>query len=430
MADQAGLNSAGGRKEDMPYNPQITYQTGALAEGISEGTRGLVEGMKLYAQNKQEHSALSDSAEQLAMFRAKQGLGPVDPTVLKKFGSGGLASKRALLGQVMAQTNMELRQKEEADKRALEKLQLEELRRKSALGITEEGRRESFRQQLLREIENPKAAGAGAVNAPTALQNMDAFNGNEVEGGWLTTDSPPAFRKSAPPVGSLRRPEAIPGLLAPGFAAGLKTLPDDFAREPSRAPAPTSQMDAFRQADTAVPESRLSINPEMLRRIAARTQVDPKWAAEYLGWYDPNVTREESPWRSFTHPQTGQAFVSRGNTVFPAGNTRAGIIPEISGMRVVKITYDSKGNALPIYERIPGAPDTWIKTRARGIWFDPATGETIRERTPGQFEVVMEWEKRDGAKAVAPPAAGNSKITKQFVRDADGNLIQQAVPAH
>ena len=77
-----------------------------------------------------------------------------------------------------------------------------------------------------------------------------------------------------------------------------------------------------------------------------------------------------------------------------------------TGMRLAKVTYDSKGSPLPTFELIPGEKSNLEKTDAEGVWYDRATGNFVKENAQGMFEMVMEWQAASERAKGSPVGAG------------------------
>ena len=91
----------------MPYAPGITYDFSSIARGIESLGENIGAGIQQYHKNKEEGDALEQVGQFLMKKRAEKGIG-IDAGLLEKFSKGSLGAKRAIIGELYADTWSEI----------------------------------------------------------------------------------------------------------------------------------------------------------------------------------------------------------------------------------------------------------------------------------------------------------------------------------
>lgn len=146
----------------MPYNPGITYDSGALARGLEQFSEGLAQGLQEYRQNKQEGQALEAVGEMIWKQRQQSGLPPIDPKVLSQFSKGGTSTKRAIIGQLAAETMLGIQERE-----------AKSLRESRALQDSERAQRMLALQNAQQAQRGFNAQWSAYLNTPQTIRRPD-----------------------------------------------------------------------------------------------------------------------------------------------------------------------------------------------------------------------------------------------------------------
>jgi hypothetical protein len=108
QGDHPKLDGAQDQREViMPYAPGITYDFSSIARGIESLGENIGAGIQQYHKNKEEGDALEQVGQFLMKKRAEKGIG-IDAGLLEKFSKGSLGAKRAIIGQLSADTWSEI----------------------------------------------------------------------------------------------------------------------------------------------------------------------------------------------------------------------------------------------------------------------------------------------------------------------------------
>ena len=90
-------------------------------------------------------------------------------------------------------------------------------------------------------------------------------------------------------------------------------------------------------------------------------------------------------------PVSKTRFAQVGKSVLPSGvnPSVSNSLPEApAGLEMDTVRYDARGRPQVAFRKKPGATLKLQKTEAPGVWYDPASGKTIRETGNGMFELM------------------------------------------